>query len=106
MIFLRCGLPYYIGGIIDDRISYFFKLLNHLDNDLMLMSELGQVTQINPNKSNHKNYRGEVYTETYDKLLMSPGAFPFLLNFKVLKMKEFSHFAMLPIQMQSKVYRY
>jgi len=78
--YANCGLPYYIGGIIDDRDKLFLQTPESFGQrfnvDVRVRSE---VTQINPNKKEVtiKNYRGEVYTETYDKLLMSPGAFPF-----------------------------
>ncbi len=78
--YANCGLPYYIGGIIDDRDKLFLQTPESFGQrfnvDVRVRSE---VTQINPDKKEVtiKNYRGEVYTETYDKLLMSPGAFPF-----------------------------
>ena len=78
--FANCGLPYHIGKVIPERESLLVmtpeKLKERANIDVRVQSE---VTSIDPDKKlvsvkNHKT--GEVYTETYDKLIMSPGSSP------------------------------
>ena len=79
--YANCGLPYYIGGTIADR------------GDLLVQTEAGfrtryridvrtrqEVTRIFPDKKKIvvQNIRtGEKYEEEYDKLVLSPGGFPY-----------------------------
>ena len=77
--YANCGLPYYIGGTITDREKLFVqtpKAFGHrLNIDVRINSE---VTAIHPEEKIIEIQRstGEHYTETYDKLLLSPGASP------------------------------
>ncbi len=78
--YANCGLPYYIGGVIEDPgdltlqtpESFFSRFRIH-------MKVHHEVTAIHPDKKtvSVKNLKsGEVFEESYDKLLLSPGAKP------------------------------
>ena len=77
--YANCGLPYYIGGTIEDREKLFVQTPeafgHRLNIDVRINSE---VTAIHPETKSVevKTAAGEQYTETYDKLLLSPGASP------------------------------
>ena len=77
--YANCGLPYYIGGVIADRDKLFvqtpaaFAQRFHLD-----VRTLSEVTAVDAAKKQVeiRTQDGKVYTESYDKLLLSPGASP------------------------------
>ena len=83
--YANCGLPYYIGGVIEDKEdltlqtpeSFFrrFRIIakvNHEVTDIDLKNKTVHVTDIKA---------GTSFTETYDKLILSPGAKPILPDF-------------------------
>lgn len=77
--YANCGLPYYIGGVIEERDRLFVQTPEafgkRFNIDVRTQSE---VTHIDTT-SQHVTVRkanGEEYTEGYDKLLLSPGAVP------------------------------
>lgn len=78
--FANCGLPYYIGEIIKDRSKLLVQTVKGMSERFNLdIRNSSEVLSISPeNKSvTIKNLRtGEVYEETYEKLLLSPGARP------------------------------
>ncbi|MBE6970891.1 MAG: CoA-disulfide reductase [Ruminococcaceae bacterium] len=78
--YANCGLPYYIGGVIEDPEaltlqtpeSFFSRFRIH-------MKVHHEVTAIHPDRKtvSVKNLEtGEEFEESYDKLLLSPGAKP------------------------------
>ena len=78
--YANCGLPYYIGGVIEDPEeltlqtpeSFFRRFRIH-------MKVRHEVTAIHPEKktvSVKDLETGAVFEEAYDKLLLSPGAKP------------------------------
>ena len=78
--YANCGLPYYIGGVIEDPEeltlqtpeSFFSRFRIH-------MKVRHEVTAIHPDRKtvSVKNLEtGEAFEERYDKLLLSPGAEP------------------------------
>lgn len=77
--YANCGLPYYIGGVIEDRDNLFVQTpesFGHLFNlDVRVKSE---ITRIDRTKKlvEVRNEKGNTYTESYDKLLISTGALP------------------------------
>lgn len=82
--FANCGLPYYIGGAITDKNDLtlqtpesFRKRFNidvRVNNEAVKISpEEKTVTVKNPKS-------GEIYTESYDNLILSPGAEPIKPN--------------------------
>ena len=83
--YANCGLPYYIGGVIEDKEdltlqtpeSFFrrFRIaskVNHEVTDIDLKNKTVHVTDLKT---------GTSFTETYDKLILSPGAKPILPDF-------------------------
>ena len=79
--YANCGLPYYIGGVIDDRDKLFLQTPASFGQrfvvDVRVRSEVIGVDTANKTVTVRTN-KNETYTETYDKLLLSPGAYPFV----------------------------
>lgn len=77
--YANCGLPYYIGGVIAERDKLFVQTPQafgqRFNIDVRINSE---VQSIDPASKTVevKTSDGKVYTETFDKLLLSPGASP------------------------------
>ncbi|MCH6266247.1 CoA-disulfide reductase [Neobacillus citreus] len=78
--FANCGLPYYIGETIKDRSKLLVQTVKGMSERFKLdIRNLSEVMSIDPEnkKVTIKNLQnGEVYQQTYDKLLLSPGARP------------------------------
>ncbi len=76
--YANCGLPYYIGGVIEDAADLtlqtpesFFKRFR------VVMKVRHEVTAIHPTEKTVtvKNLEtGECFQESYDKLILSPGS--------------------------------
>lgn len=77
--YANCGLPYYIGGVIEERDRLFVQTPEafgkRFNIDVRTRSE---VIAIHPEKKQVtvRSAEGQEYTENYDKLLLSPGASP------------------------------
>jgi NADPH-dependent 2,4-dienoyl-CoA reductase/sulfur reductase-like enzyme/rhodanese-related sulfurtransferase len=78
--YANCGLPYYIGDVIKDRNKLFVQTAaafnKRFNIDVRISTE---VIAINPSAKTitaRKQATGEVYEESYDKLILSPGAEP------------------------------
>ncbi len=78
--FANCGLPYYIGEVIKEKEKLVVqtpeKMKERFNIDVRVRSE---VTKINPESKTIEvidALENRVYTETYDKLILSPGAEP------------------------------
>ena len=90
--YANCGLPYYIGGVIEE------------EEDLTLQSPAGfwkrfridariksEVVDIDPQKKAvtvRAISTGRVYEESYDKLILSPGAKPILPPYTAVSAKQ------------------
>ena len=78
--YANCGLPYYIGDTINNREKLFVQTAKGFTDRFRIDIHTEQeVTAIRPDKKEVeiKNLStGETYTETYDKLVLSPGAEP------------------------------
>ncbi|WP_210367222.1 CoA-disulfide reductase [Bacillus sp. REN3] len=78
--FANCGLPYYIGGIIQERDALLVQTVEGMSKKFnMDIRNLSEVTRIDRERKivEIKNLRtGETYEETYDVLVLSPGASP------------------------------
>lgn len=81
--FANCGLPYYIGGAIEDKEDLTLQtpesLKARFNIDVRVNSE---VTAIDTTAKTVtvKTAAGEVYSESWDKLILSPGAKPVIPN--------------------------
>lgn len=77
--YANCGLPYYIGGVIAEREKLFVQTPQAFGKrfriDVRVQSE---VVAIHPaeKKVDVRTADGRIYSESYDKLLLSPGASP------------------------------
>ncbi|MGL4992680.1 MAG: FAD-dependent oxidoreductase [Bacteroidales bacterium] len=78
--YANCGLPYYIGNTIEDRENLLLQTPESFNARFNIEVRVNnEVTAINPEKKSItvKNLKsGESYDESYDKLLLSPGAEP------------------------------
>ena len=78
--YANCGLPYYIGGIIQDRSELTLQTPESFFSRFRVaMRVRHEVTAIHPDQKtiSAKNLEtGEEFEESYDKLLLSPGAKP------------------------------
>ncbi|MCV2232151.1 CoA-disulfide reductase [Paracholeplasma manati] len=78
--FANCGLPYHVGGVIESRDALVVQTVTDMKNkfniDVRNFSEAikidtnSKVVQIKDLKT------GKVYTETYDKVVLSTGSVP------------------------------
>lgn len=78
--YANCGLPYYIGDVIKDRNALFVQTAAAFNQRFNIdVRTLTEVMSINPETKTitaHNQTTGETYEETYDKLVLSPGAEP------------------------------
>jgi NADPH-dependent 2,4-dienoyl-CoA reductase/sulfur reductase-like enzyme/rhodanese-related sulfurtransferase len=78
--YANCGLPYYIGDVITDRDKLFVQSATGFKQRFNIEARvLSEAVAINPAQKQVtvKNLvTGEVYAESYDKLVLSPGAQP------------------------------
>ena len=78
--YANCGLPYYIGDVIADPSALTLQTPESFFSRFRVnMKVRHEVTAIHPDKKTVfvKNLEtGEVFEESYDKLLLSPGAKP------------------------------
>lgn len=79
--FANCGLPYYIGRTIKEREDLLLQTPESFHKRFRVDVRINQeALRIDRSKKqveilNHKD--GKQYTETYDRLILSPGAEPF-----------------------------
>ena len=80
--FANCGLPYYIGGEITQKSALTVQTPKSFHARFNVdVRTLSEAVKIDPSKKTVtilKHSSGETYEETYDKLIMSPGADPFV----------------------------
>ncbi|MDD4431805.1 MAG: FAD-dependent oxidoreductase, partial [Bacteroidales bacterium] len=78
--YANCGLPYYIGGVITDRNQLFVQTPESFGQRFNLeVRNLSEVISIDRSKKEilvKDLKKGSEYTESYDKLILSPGAEP------------------------------
>lgn len=90
--YANCGLPYYIGGTIAQRSKLFVQTVKGFTDRFRIDIRVEQeVTAIHPEKRLIEIKRldsGETYTETYDKLVLSPGAEPLRPNIEGIDSKK------------------
>ena len=78
--YANCGLPYYVGGVIVDRDELTLQTPESFWDRFRIDVRVRQeVTAIDPEGKTvtvHALDSGKFYTETYDKLILAPGAKP------------------------------
>ena len=78
--FANCGLPYHIGGDITDRSKLLLQtpesFLARFNVDVRVMNEVTAIDREAKTVTVKNVLDGSEYTESYDFLLLSPGAAP------------------------------
>lgn len=78
--YANCGLPYYIGDVIKDRDDLFVQTAASFHERFNIdVRTLTEVLSIDPSAKTIKaknQTTGEIYEESYDRLVLSPGAEP------------------------------
>jgi len=83
--YANCGLPYYIGGVISDKEDLFLQTPEGFWSRFKIdVRTLHEVTKINRERKTVtvlNKQSGKVFEESYDKLILSPGAKPVMPDF-------------------------
>ena len=78
--YANCGLPYYVGGVIEEEDALLLQTPASLHARFRLDVRIAsEVESINPSARTlvvKNELSGESYELSYDKLVMSPGASP------------------------------
>ncbi|GAA0714093.1 CoA-disulfide reductase [Paraclostridium ghonii] len=78
--FANCGLPYYIGDIITEREKLIVQTVEAMSDkfnmDIRNLSEVINIDKKNKKVTVKNHKTGETYDESYDVLVLSPGASP------------------------------
>jgi NADPH-dependent 2,4-dienoyl-CoA reductase/sulfur reductase-like enzyme/rhodanese-related sulfurtransferase len=76
--YANCGLPYYVGGVIEDEESLFLQTSASLHArfrlDVRVLTEAIEVNVTRKTVKVHDLRSQEISEITYDKLILSPGA--------------------------------
>ena len=78
--FANCGLPYYIGGVIKEKSALTLQtpqqFYNRFRIDVRIKNEALSIDPIRHIVTIRRSDDGSTYEESYDKLILSPGAAP------------------------------
>ena len=78
--YANCGLPYYIGDVISDRNKLFVQTATsfrtRFNIDVRISTEVTGIDTLTKTVTAKNLLTGEIYTEKFDKLVLSPGAEP------------------------------
>ena len=78
--YANCGLPYYIGDVITNRNALFVQTATSFNKrfniDVRTLTEITEINRSSKTVRARNQTTGEVYDESYDKLVLSPGAEP------------------------------
>ncbi len=78
--FSNCALPYYLSGVVDNSNRLLMmnptKFKVQYNIDARVEQEVIKIDRENKKVSVKKLQTGEIYEESYDKLVLSPGADP------------------------------
>ncbi len=78
--FANCGLPYFIGGIITDKSKLTLQTPEsfkaRFNIDVRVQSEAVKIDPAQKTVAVKDLKTGEIYNESYDNLILSPGAEP------------------------------
>ena len=82
--YANCGLPYYIGGEISERDHLFVQTVKGFQDrfaiDIRVRQEAVEILREQKAVRIKNLETGAEYTESYDKLVLSPGAAPIRPN--------------------------
>ena len=78
--FANCGLPYYVGGVIQNKEALIIqspeKLKSVFNIDVRIQNEVTGIDTKAKSVTVKNLLTGETYREDYDYLVLSPGAQP------------------------------
>ena len=78
--FANCGLPYYVGGEIEDRDKLLVvtpeRMRERYNLDVRVRTSIESIDRARKTVRAHDLATGKEYTEPYDKLILAPGAAP------------------------------
>lgn len=82
--FANCGLPYYIGDDIKEKSELIVqtpkKFKSRFNIDVRVLNEVIEIDRNNKVVVIKNIVNGDIYKESYDKLVLSPGAIPIKPN--------------------------
>lgn len=82
--YANCGLPYYVGGVITEEANLTLQtpqsFYDRFRIDVRTNTEAIEIHPEDKKVSVYNHNTGETYQETYDKLILSPGAEPIKPN--------------------------
>jgi len=80
--FANCGLPYYIGGVIKEKEKLTLQtpesFRSRFNVEVRVNSEAVKIDAEKKSVTVKNVISGEIYDESYDKLILSPGAKPII----------------------------
>ena len=80
--YANCGLPYHVGDVIKSRSALLLQTpeaMNQKFNvDVRVKNEVVAINRDTKTVTVRRGETGETYEESYDKLILSPGAEPFV----------------------------
>jgi NADPH-dependent 2,4-dienoyl-CoA reductase/sulfur reductase-like enzyme/rhodanese-related sulfurtransferase len=87
--FSNCSLPYHLSGIVEEAEHLVLMnpnlFLKQYNIDARINSQVIKVDREKKTVTVRKTDSGEIYTESYDKLILSPGASPIVPRFSGLE---------------------
>ncbi len=82
--FANCGLPYHVGGVIRERRSLFLQspkgMKTKYNIDVRVKNEVISINRDKKTVTVKKLDTGEIYEESYDKLVIATGSTPIKPN--------------------------
>ncbi len=106
--FANCGLPYYIGQVIKDRskllVSTPKAFRDRYNIDIRVFSEVLAIDTKNRQVEVKNLKTGDSYRESYDKIILSPGAKPLRPPFEGIDMDNIFNLRDIPDAERIKAY--
>jgi CoA-disulfide reductase len=98
--FANCGLPYYIGNVIKKRSHLLLatpkQFKNRYNIDVRIFSEVVGLNAKDKTVEIKNTATGEKYKESYDKLILSPGAEPIKPPLEGIELENIFHLRNVP----------
>jgi CoA-disulfide reductase len=98
--FANCGLPYYIGNVIKKRAHLLLatprEFKNRYNIDVRIFSEVVGINAEEKTVEIKNTTTGEKYWESYDKLILSPGAEPIKPPLEGIELENIFHLRNVP----------
>ncbi len=98
--FANCGLPYYIGKVINKRedllVTTIEKFKDRYNIDVRIFSEVIAINTKNRQVEVKNIKTEETYKESYDKIILSPGAEPVKPPFKGIELDNIYNLRTIP----------